>query len=164
MIAVGEKIPSARVVISDNAKEDSACARPKQVKTEELFKGIVILFAVPGAFTPTCHLQHLPGYLEHASSFFAKGVDSIYCMSTNDIFVMDAWGKQMKVGDKIRMLADGNGEFAALLGLLSDLTANLMGNVRTKRFAMIIKDGIVHHLGVGDLDLSGAEAILSKLN
>jgi peroxiredoxin len=163
MIAVGDKFPSVQVVVSDNSLEEGTCARPKRVNTDELFKGLVILFAVPGAFTPTCHLQHLPGFLKHADDFFQKNVNGIFCISTNDIYVMDAWGKHMRVGTAIGMVADGNGELVRKLGLDLDLSDKLMGACRTQRFALILKDGVVQYVGVGGLEHTGAEAVLAKI-
>ena len=138
----------------------------KDVTTAELFKGkTVVFFAVPGAFTPTCDARHLPGYVEHAAAFKAKGVDTIACMSVNDVFVMKAWGKSANVGDKVLMLADGNGEYTRALGLELDATGFGMGK-RAQRFALIVKDGVATHVNVeagGDFKVSAAEYVLAQL-
>jgi peroxiredoxin len=138
----------------------------KDVTTADLFKGkTVVFFAVPGAFTPTCDARHLPGYVEHAAAFKAKGVDTIACMSVNDVFVMKAWGKSANVGDKVLMLADGNGEYTRALGLELDATGFGMGK-RAQRFALIVKDGVATHVNVeagGDFKVSAAEYVLAQL-
>ena len=132
----------------------------------ELFKGKrVVLFAVPGAFTPTCSMKHLPGFVEHAAALKAKGVDEIVCLSVNDAFVMGAWGKDQKAGGKVHMLADGNGDFTRAVGLEMDGTKFGMGK-RSQRYALIARDGKVEQLlvepGPG-LNASSAESVLSKL-
>jgi peroxiredoxin len=155
-IKVGDPIPSMKVFIA-------APDGPKEVGTEELFgKGKVVMFGVPGAFTPTCSAKHLPGFVEHADAFRAKGVDRIICMAVNDAFVMSAWAKDQGVGDKIVMLADGSGTFTKALGLELDLVPRGLG-VRCQRFALVTQDGRVTHLAVeppGGFDVSRAEAIL----
>jgi peroxiredoxin len=131
-----------------------------EVSTDDLFKGKkVVLFAVPGAFTPTCSNQHLPSYLKNFDKIRAKGIDTIACMAVNDAFVMDAWGKDRGVGDKIKMLADGNGEYTKALGLELDGSKFGLGS-RSKRFSMIVEDGVVKELNVdeGKYELTGAEA------
>src|SRR5579871_295680 len=121
---------------------------PQKVSTEELFKGkTVVLFSVPGAFTPTCDAKHLPGFVELADQLHAKGVDTIACMAVNDVFVMNAWGKSSSVGDKVLMLADGNGDYARALGLELDAKGYGMG-MRGQRFALVVKDGTVTHVNV----------------
>lgn len=141
-------------------------AGPGAVSTEDLFGGKkVVLFSVPGAFTPTCSMNHLPGFIDHADEILAKGVDTIACMAVNDIFVMDAWGKDRSVGDKISMLADGNGEYASALGLEMDATGFGMG-MRGQRFAIIIDDGVATHVAVeepGKFEVSSAESVLANL-
>jgi alkyl hydroperoxide reductase 1 len=111
---------------------------------------------------PTCHISHLPGYIKSYDQLKAKGVDLIACISSNDIFVQDSWGKSQGTQDKILMVSDGNLEFSTQSGLVLDLSAHLMGK-RTARFAAILKDGVVQHMAVGDLNVSGDEAILAKL-
>jgi peroxiredoxin len=141
-------------------------AGPGAVSTEDLFDGKkVVLFSVPGAFTPTCSMNHVPGFVDHADEILAKGVDTIACMAVNDIFVMDAWGKDRSVGDKISMLADGNGEYASALGLEMDATGFGMG-MRGQRFAIIVDDGVATHVAVeepGKFEVSSAESVLANL-
>ncbi len=139
---------------------------PKDVRTEELFKGKkVVLFSVPGAFTPTCDAKHLPGFVQLADQIRAKGVDLIACMAVNDVFVMNAWGKASGVGDKVMMLADGNGEYAKALGLSLDASGFGMGQ-RGQRFALVIEDGVVRQVNVeapGQFKVSAAEHVLGQL-
>jgi peroxiredoxin len=136
------------------------------ISTDELFSGKkVVLVSVPGAFTPTCSAKHLPGFLEHAAELRSKGVDTIACMAVNDVFVMNAWGKDQGVGDDVLMLADGNGDYAEALGLDVDSSAFGMGK-RSKRFAIIVDDGVAVHVAVdapGTFEVSKAEAILEAL-
>ena len=139
---------------------------PRDVKTDELFQGKkVVLFSVPGAFTPTCDAKHLPGFVQLADQLKAKGVDTIACMAVNDVFVMNAWGKSSNVGEKILMLADGNGTYAKALGLELDATGFGMG-VRGKRFAIIVDNGVAKNVDVeeaGQFKVSAAEHVLSQL-
>ena len=158
-IGVGDKIPSG-------ALATMRAEGPGPVTTEELFGGKkVVLFAVPGAFTPTCSAKHLPGFVEKAGEIKAKGVDTIACLAVNDVFVMDAWGKDQNVGDKVMMLADGSADLAKALGQVLDLTDRGMG-VRTGRYAMIVEDGTVSEMLVeepGAFEVSSAEYVLGKL-
>jgi peroxiredoxin (alkyl hydroperoxide reductase subunit C) len=158
-IKVGDAIPSMKLM-------KATAEGPKEVSTEEIFKGKkVVLFAVPGAFTPTCSAKHLPGFIQQADEIKAKGVDSIVCLAVNDAFVMGAWAKDQGVEGKIIMLADGAGQFTKALGLELDLVARGMG-VRSQRFALIAEDGKVKHLAVeppGGFEVSKAESILGKL-
>jgi peroxiredoxin len=158
-IQAGEKMPSGVFGVMTDAG-------PGAISTEELFAGKkVVLVSVPGAFTPTCSASHLPGFVNQADELLAKGVDSIACMSVNDVFVMDAWGKDQKVADKVMMLADGNGEYARALDLEMDGTAFGMGT-RSQRFAIIVDDGVAQHVAVeapGKLEVSKAESILANL-
>ena len=139
---------------------------PKDVSTEDLFKGKkVVLFSVPGAFTPTCDAKHLPGYVQLADQIRAKGVDTIACMAVNDVFVMNAWGKASGAADKVLMLADGNGEYARALGLELDARGFGMG-LRGQRFAIIVEDGVARYVSIeapGQFKVSGAEHILAQL-
>ena len=155
-IQEGEKIPAATLKATNMS----------DLTTDELFGGKkVVIFAVPGAFTPTCSNQHLPGFIEQADAIRAKGVDDIICMSVNDAFVMDAWGKDRGVGDKVRMVADGNGEFSKALGLDFDGSGIGFG-LRCQRFAAIVDDGVVTKLAVEEpmkFDVSSADAILAAL-
>jgi peroxiredoxin (alkyl hydroperoxide reductase subunit C) len=136
------------------------------VTTDEIFKGRkVVMFAVPGAFTPTCSAKHLPGFVQNIDALKAKGVDEIVCMAVNDAFVMGAWGKDQGVGENITMLADGSAAFTKAMGLELDLVARGLG-VRSQRFAMVVQDGKVTHLAVeaaGGFDVSRAEAVLAAL-
>jgi peroxiredoxin len=155
-IKEGEKIPSVKVKATDMT----------DITTDELFKGKkVVLFAVPGAFTPTCSNQHLPGFIEKADAIRAKGVDDIICMSVNDAFVMGAWGKDRGAGDKVRLIADGNGELSKALGLDFDGSGIGFG-LRCQRFAAIVEDGVVKKLAVEapmKFEVSSADAILAAL-
>jgi peroxiredoxin len=156
-IKVGDKVPEG--VFSVMGAEG-----PAQLSTAELFSGKkVVLFAVPGAFTPTCSIAHLPGFVVQYDEIIAKGVDKVACLSVNDVFVMDAWGKSANA-ENIQMLADGNGTFASALGLEMDASGFGMG-VRSKRFAMIVNNGVVELLNVdeGKFEGSSAEAVLAAL-
>jgi peroxiredoxin (alkyl hydroperoxide reductase subunit C) len=158
-IQVGDAVPSMKLMTASTSG-------PKEVSTEELFKGKkVALFAVPGAFTPTCSAKHLPGFVVHADELHAKGVDTIVCMAVNDAFVMGAWAKDQGVGEKIVMLADGSGMFTRALGLELDLMARGLG-LRSQRFAMVVDDGRVSQLMIeapGGFDVSSAEAVLAAI-
>jgi glutaredoxin/glutathione-dependent peroxiredoxin len=158
-IKVGDTIPSMKLMV---ATADG----PKETSTDEVFKGKkVVLFAVPGAFTPTCSAKHLPGFVQNAADFKSKGVDTIACISVNDAFVMGAWGKDQGTGDKVTMLADGAAAFAKAIGLELDLNARGMG-MRSQRYALVAEDGKVTHLGVeqpGGFEVSKAESILAVL-
>jgi peroxiredoxin len=158
-IKVGDKIPSVKL-------KTMADGQMKDVTTDEIFKGRkVVLFAVPGAFTPTCSAKHLPGFVDKAREIKARGVDTIACMSVNDAFVMSAWAKDRGVGDKILMLADGNADLARALGLEMDGTGIGFG-VRSQRFALVAQDGVVKHLAVEKpmkFEVSDADSILKAL-
>ncbi|WP_043359795.1 peroxiredoxin [Belnapia sp. F-4-1] len=158
-IQVGDSIPAAKLM-------QGTAEGPKETSTEELFGGkTVVLFGVPGAFTPTCSAKHLPGFVTQYDALKAKGADVVACMAVNDAFVMAAWGKDQGVGDKVVMLADGSAEFTKKLGLELDLTARGLG-VRSQRFALIAKDGKVTHVAVeapGAFEVSTAEAALAAL-
>jgi peroxiredoxin len=134
--------------------------------TEQLFAGKkVVLFSVPGAFTPTCDARHLPGFIKHAADFKAKGVDTVACMAVNDVFVMKAWGQASAAEDKVLMLADGNGDYARALGLDFDASKFGMGT-RSQRFAIVVDDGVAKQVLVeapGDFKVSSAEHVLSQL-
>lgn len=139
---------------------------PKDMTTDELFKGKrVVLFSVPGAFTPTCDAKHLPGFVQHADAIRAKGIDTIACMAVNDVFVMNAWGKSSSVGDKVVMLADGNGDYAKALGLEMDGRGFGMG-VRGQRFAIVVEDGVAKQVNVEaprEFRVSAADHVLGQL-
>jgi len=158
-VKVGDKIPSVKIkrMTADGVKD---------VDTGELFAGKkAVLFALPGAFTPTCSARHLPGFVEKNDDLKKKGVDLVACLSVNDAFVMDAWGKAQNVGDKVAMLADGNGEFTRAMGLEMDGSGFGLGQ-RSKRYAMVIDNGVIKSLDVeapGKFEVSSAEAVLGKL-
>jgi glutaredoxin/glutathione-dependent peroxiredoxin len=158
-IKVGDAIPSMKVMTATPEG-------PKEVSTDELFKGKkVVMFATPGAFTPTCSARHLPGFLHHADAIKAKGIDRIICMAVNDPFVMGAWAKEQGVGDGLVMLADGSGALTKAMGLELDLIGRGLG-IRSQRFALMAEDGKVTHLAVeppGGFDVSRAESILERL-
>lgn len=158
-IATGEKLPNVDLYrMGDKG--------PEKVSSFELFAGRkTVLFAVPGAFTPTCSRAHLPGYVVKADEILAKGVDQIVCLSVNDAFVMDAWGKQQNADDKILMIADPDGGLTRAVGLEVDLSARGLG-LRSQRYAMVIDDGVVTHLNVeepGKFEVSDAETMLRAL-
>jgi peroxiredoxin len=158
-IKVGDAIPKAtfRTFSADG---------PTALEADDLFNGkTVALFAVPGAFTPTCSAKHLPGFKAHAADLKAKGVDTIACVSVNDVFVMNAWGKSQDVGSDVLMLADGNGEFTHAIGLQMDGSKFGMGE-RSQRYSMLVKDGVVAILNVeqgGAFEVSAAEYLLKQL-
>ncbi len=158
-IAIGDSMPEVTLkTMTENG--------PRDVTTDELFGGKkVALFAVPGAFTPTCSESHLPGFLARAEEIRAKGVDTIACIAIHDAFVMAAWGRDRSVGDQILMLADGNGEFTRALGLELDLSRFGMGP-RSGRYAAIVDDGVLRYLGVEkgpEVGVSSADAVLEAL-
>jgi peroxiredoxin len=159
-INVGDRIPSVTLkqLTSEGVKE---------LTTDEIFRGKrVVLIAVPGAFTPACSQRHLPGYVDKAADIKARGIDEIACVAVNDAFVMGAWGRDQKAEGKVRMLADGSGDFTRALGLELDLSKGGLG-MRSKRYSMLVDDGVVKSLNVeqqpGQVDLSGAEAMLKAL-
>ncbi|MBV8456102.1 MAG: peroxiredoxin [Acetobacteraceae bacterium] len=158
-IKVGDTIPSMKLMMATPEG-------PKEISTDEIFKGKkVVLFAVPGAFTPTCTFKHLPGFVEQADEFKAKGVDTVACIAVNDAFVMGAWAKAQGAEGKVLMLADGSGQFTKALGLELDLTARGMG-VRSQRYALMAQNGKVTHIAVeapGGFEVSKAESILAHL-
>ena len=166
MIAVGQKLPNATLYeFLDEATEGCAIG-PNACEVEKLTAGKkIVIFALPGAFTPTCSAKHVPSYVEHFDAIKAKGVDEIWCVSVNDPFVMGAWGRDQKVGNKIRMMGDGSAEFTKKLGLELDLTARGFG-VRSDRYAMIVEDGVVTTLdreAPGKFEVSDAASVLKKL-
>jgi len=158
-IKVGDKIPSVTLMEMQDGK-------PAAVKTDDFFKGRrVALFALPGAFTPTCSAKHVPGFVSNHDALKARGVDAIACVSVNDAFVMGAWGKDQNAGGKVHMLADGNGEFTQAVGLVMDGTKFGMGK-RSQRYSMIVDDGVVKSLNVeerGAFEVSSAEHMLGQL-
>ena len=158
-IKVGDTLPQATFMTMGGEG-------PKPVTTDELFKGkTVALFAVPGAFTPTCSVKHVPGFRDRADEFKGKGVDSIVCLSVNDVFVMGAWGKDQQAGEKITMIADGNADFTKQIGLEMDGSKFGMG-ARIQRYSMLVEDGVVKSLNVeegGDFKVSSADYMLDSM-
>ena len=158
-IKVGDKMPKGQFT-------RMGAKGPEPLSTDDLFKGKkVVLFSVPGAFTPTCSAKHLPGFVEQAEAIKAKGVDTIACMAVNDVFVMKAWGESSKAAGKVEMLADGNGEYARALGLELDASKFGMGT-RSKRFSVIVDNGTVKQLNIeppGEFGVSSAESALKQL-
>lgn len=159
-IQVGDPLPQAtfRVMTPDG---------PKPKTTDDIFKGRkVVLVAVPGAFTPTCHRNHMPGYVEKAGEIKAKGIDAIVVTAVNDVFVMDVWGKQSGCDDKIELISDGNGDFAKALGLTMDGSGFGLGT-RSQRYSMVVEDGVVRSLNIedtpGKAEISGADNLLKSL-
>ena len=158
-IKVGDKIPSVKLktMTKDGMKE---------MTSDEIFgKGKVVMFALPGAFTPTCSAKHLPGFVSHAADIRGKGVDKIACLSVNDAFVMNAWAKDQNVGDSVLMLADGNADFTKAMGLEMDGSGFGMG-LRSKRYAIVTENGVVKHLAVenpGQFEVSSADAVIKAL-
>ena len=158
-IKAGERMPTGKL-------KTMTADGPRDISTDDLFKGKkVVLFSVPGAFTPTCDAKHLPGFVQNAEALKAKGVDTVACMAVNDVFVMNAWGKHSNVGDKVLMLADGNGDYARALGLELDARGFGMG-ARGQRFAIIVDDGVATAVNVeapGQFKVSAAEHLLGQL-
>jgi peroxiredoxin len=158
-IKVGDKLP-------DVTLKKMSAGKIEDVSTADLFGGRkVVLFAVPGAFTPTCSAKHLPGFIEKADEIKAKGVDEIVCLSVNDVFVMGAWADAQGSGDKVTLVADGNGEFSKAIGLEMDGSNFGMGT-RSQRYAAVVEDGVVTHLAVEEpaqFKVSSAEAVLEAL-
>ncbi len=158
-IKAGDRIPDGKLKVM-------GADGPQNVDAAELLgKGRVVLFSVPGAFTPTCNAKHLPGFIEQAGALSAKGVGKVVCLAVNDVFVMSAWGKSAGAGEKVVMAADGNGEYTRALGLELDARGYGMG-MRGQRFALVIDDGVVRQVHVeapGEFKVSSAEHILSKL-
>ena len=157
-IKTGDRIPSATLMEMQDGK-------PTPVTTGDFFKGRrVVLFALPGAFTPTCSAKHVPGFVANHDALKARGVDAIACLSVNDAFVMGAWGKDQGAGDKVHMLADGNGDFTRAVGLVMDGTKFGMGQ-RSQRYSMVVEDGVVESLNVeepGAYEVSSAEYLLGS--
>ena len=158
-LQAGDKIPDVTLTVVDEAG-------PKPVASAEFFADkTVVLFAVPGAFTPTCSARHLPGFKDHAADFKAKGVDVVACTSVNDYFVMKAWAKDQGIADQVVLLADGNGAFAEAMGLTLDGSAHGMGT-RSKRYAAVVTNGVIDKLfveGPGEFKVSTAEYVLEQL-
>ncbi|KAI9202941.1 thioredoxin-like protein [Polychytrium aggregatum] len=168
-IEVNHRIPSATFGHSGNPEEVGACARPSTISSDELFNNKkVVIFAVPFAYSPGCQGTHVPGFLEHYDQIKAKGVDTVACVSTDSVWVMDAWGKALGVGSKILMLSDAHAEFFDKLGLTVDSTASPRAGFylkRPERFALIVDNGTVKYVGVDarDIQRSAAATVLANL-
>jgi peroxiredoxin len=166
MIEVGQRLPATTLYEYQEVESEGCSIGPNALNSAEAAAGkTVLLFALPGAFTPTCSAQHLPGYIAQLDALRDKGVDEVWCVSVNDAFVMHAWGKSAGANGKVRMLADGSADFAKALGLTLDLGQRGMG-LRSQRFAMLIKDGVVADLQVeaaGKFEVSKAEFMLARL-
>ena len=165
MIKVGDTIPAATLMEYSEVEGNGCSIGPNPVDVTKATAGKTIaLFALPGAFTPTCSVKHVPGYVENAAEFNAAGVDEIWCVSVNDAFVMGAWAREQNTAGKVRMLGDGSAEFAKATGLTLDLSARGMG-LRSNRYSMLIRDGKVACLNVeaaGKFEVSDAETLLSQ--
>lgn len=165
MIKVGDKIPAATLMEYSEVEGNGCSIGPNPVDVQKASAGKTIaVFALPGAFTPTCSAKHVPGFVQHAADFKAAGVDEIWCLSVNDAFVMGAWARDQKTGDKVRMLADGSADFAKATGLTLDLTGRGMG-LRSNRYSMLVKDGVVRSLnieGPGKFEVSDANTLLAQ--
>lgn len=166
MIAVKQNVPKATLYEFISEETEGCVLGPNAFEVDALVKGKKIaVFGLPGAFTPTCSAQHVPGYVEHAAAIKAKGVDEIWCVAVNDAFVMGAWGKDQKVGKTVRMMSDGSGEWTKAMGLELDLVARGLG-VRSQRYLMILNDGVVEHIAVdgpGKFEVSDAASALKAL-
>ena len=165
-IQVGQALPNATLYEFFDEATGACSVGPNALQVSDLIKGKkIVIFALPGAFTPTCSAKHVPGFVEHFDAIKAKGVDEIWCVSVNDPFVMGAWGRDLKVGKKVRMLGDGSAEFTKKLGMEFDLTARGLG-VRSQRYAMIVDNGVVKHLALeapGKFEVSDAANTLKHL-
>lgn len=165
-IKVGDRVPDGTLTEFIETESEGCSLGPNAFQVADLTRGKTIaLFAVPGAFTPTCSAKHLPGYVEQAAALKAKGVDEIWCVSVNDAFVMGAWGREQKTGGKVRMLADGSALWTKALGLELDLIQRGMG-VRSQRYSALIVDGVVKQLNVegpGKFEVSDAATLLSQV-
>jgi len=165
MIKVGDTLPATTLMEYSEVEGNGCSIGPNAVDVAKASAGKTIaLFALPGAFTPTCSAKHVPGYVEHFAELKAAGVDEIWCLSVNDAFVMGAWAREQKTGGKVRMLADGSADFAKAIGLTLDLTAKGMG-LRSNRYSMLVKDGKVASLNVegpGKFEVSDAVTLLAQ--
>ena len=165
-IDIGSRLPGGTLYEFYEQPEGACAMGPNAFQVEPALKGRkIVIFGLPGAFTPTCSAQHVPSYVKHHDALKAKGIDEIWCVSVNDAFVMGAWAREEKTAGKVRMLGDGSGLWTKALGLEMDLTARGMG-VRSQRYAMIVEDGVVKHLAIeapGKYEVSGAEAVLGRL-
>ena len=165
MLKVGDKLPAGSLQEFIEVEGNGCSLGPNSFDVEQSTAGkTVAIFALPGAFTPTCSAKHVPGFVENADAFKAAGVDEIWCVSVNDAFVMGAWGREQKTGNKVRMMADGSADFAKATGLTLDLNARGMG-LRSNRYSMLVVDGVVKTLNVegpGKFEVSDAETLLKQ--
>jgi peroxiredoxin len=165
MIKVGDKLPNTKLFEFIEVEGNGCSLGPNAFEVEKITSGkTVAVFALPGAFTPTCSAKHVPGFVEKADAFKAAGVDEIWCVSVNDAFVMGAWGRDQKTGGKVRMMADGSADFSKAVGLTLDLTARGLG-LRSNRYSMLVKDGVVKTLNVegpGEFKVSDADTLLAQ--
>jgi peroxiredoxin len=165
-IKVGDRLPDGQLQEFIEVETAGCSLGPNTFNVADLVKGRkIVIFGLPGAYTPTCSAKHVPSYLQHYDALKAKGVDEIWCMAVNDAFVMGAWGRDQKAGGKVRMMADGSAEYSKKLGLELDLVARGMG-VRCQRFSMLVDDGVVKSLNVegpGKYEVSDAETMLKQL-
>jgi peroxiredoxin len=165
-IKIGDRLPAGTLQEFYEVEKDGCAVGPNPVKVDELTRGKkVVIFGLPGAFTPTCSAKHVPSYVANYDKLKAKGVDTIACLSVNDAFVMGAWARDQKAGDKVRMLADGSADYTKALGLELDLTGRGFG-VRCQRFSMLVDDGVVKALNIeapGKYEVSDAETMLKQL-
>ena len=165
-IKPGDRLPEATLYEFIEVEGNGCTVGPNAFKVSEQSRGKkIVVFGLPGAFTPTCSAQHVPGYLKQHDALKAKGVDEVWCVSVNDAFVMGAWGRDQQAGGKVRMMADGSGQYTKALGLEMDLSGRGLG-VRSQRYAMLVEDGVVRSLDVeapGKFEVSGAEQMLARL-
>ena len=165
MIKIGDKLPNTTLFEFIEVEGNGCSLGPNAFEVEKSTAGkTVAIFALPGAFTPTCSAKHVPGYVEKAAEFKAAGVDEIWCVSVNDAFVMGAWGRDQKTADKVRMMGDGSADFSKAVGLTLDLTGRGLG-LRSNRYSMLVKDGVVKTLNVegpGEFKVSDADTLLAQ--
>ena len=165
-IKTGDHLPEGKLAEFIETETEGCSLGPNTFNVSDLVKGKTIaIFGLPGAYTPTCSAQHVPGYVKHAKELAAKGVDEIWCISVNDAFVMGAWGRELKATGIVRMMADGNADFSKALGLSADFSGYGMGT-RSQRYSMLVKDGVVSQLHVeapGKFEVSNAETLLASL-
>ncbi|MEY3047259.1 MAG: peroxiredoxin [Burkholderiaceae bacterium] len=165
-IQVGQALPNVTLYEFIEEETPGCAVGPNAFQVADMVKGkTIIVFGLPGAYTPTCSAKHVPGYVQHHDALKAKGVDEVWCVSVNDAFVMGSWGRELGTKGKVRMLGDGNAEFSQAVDLTLDLTGRGMG-IRSNRYAMLVKDGVVKALHVeepGKFDVSSAEAMLALL-
>jgi peroxiredoxin len=165
-IKTGDHLPEGKLAEFIDTETEGCSLGPNTFNVSELVKGKTIaIFGLPGAYTPTCSAQHVPGYIAHVTQLKAKGVDEIWCISVNDAFVMGAWGRELNATGIVRMMADGNADFSKALGLSADFSAYGMGT-RSQRYSMLVKDGVVKQLHVeaaGKFEVSNAETMLANM-